>query len=536
MTATAGEGERRPADAVAAPDARDVADAAAGVSGDGATMRRWLLPLAVLAACWGALGVMFARDVGDLARIYWTNTTFGHCLFIAPVVGWLVWQRRHEIAPLPVCGWWPGLIPAAAAAFVWTLGDAAGVALLRHAGLVGMAQAAVIAVLGPRVARGLAFPIAYMAFLVPFGDFLEPPLQRATIAMVMPLLHLAGVPAVADGVLVTTPNGYFEIAEACSGAKFLIAMIAYGVLVAAVCYRRWRRRAAFMAMALVVPVIANGLRAFGTIYAAWWTSVEAATGFDHIVYGWVFFAIVMAAVLAIGWPWFDRDPDARWFDAATTQALRRPVRRLRTGHAVAALALLAVASGAIGWADAMARRVAVLPPVPSLPEPAGWQRVPEPQPAPWSPHFPGADRMLTARYIDRSGRVVDLAIAVYANQREGREIVGFGIGALRENDRWVRVTDLAPVAGGRTIRMVGPGRVERATASWYRVGGMTTGNEGRVKLETLKVKLTGASPAAVAILVSAEQRGAIPAAETVAAFAAAIGPIDALADRFAGGR
>lgn len=40
---------------------------------------------------------------------------------------------------------------------------------------------------------------------------------------------------------------------------------------------------------------------FGTIYAADLTSVEAATGFDHIVYGWMFFGIVMAAVLAIGW-------------------------------------------------------------------------------------------------------------------------------------------------------------------------------------------------------------------------------------------
>ena len=77
--------------------------------------------------------------------------------------------------------------------------------------------------------------------------------------MVMPLLHLFGVPAQVDGVLITTPNGYFEVAEACSGAKFVIAMIAYGALVANVCYRHaGRRRAAFMAMALVVPVIANG--------------------------------------------------------------------------------------------------------------------------------------------------------------------------------------------------------------------------------------------------------------------------------------
>src|SRR3546814_7294921 len=94
-----------------------------------------------------------------------------------------------------------------------------------------------------------------------------------------------------------------------------------------------------MVMALVVPVLANGLRAFGTIYAAHITSVEQATGYDHIVYGWIFFGLVMAAVLAIGWKWFDRDPRARWFDPAALQA----VPRHRTGLLPGAALVLAVA-------------------------------------------------------------------------------------------------------------------------------------------------------------------------------------------------
>src|SRR5262249_51660537 len=159
----------------------------------------------------------------------------------------------------------------------WLIGDAAGVALFRHAGLIAMLQGAVVSVLGFNVARALLFPLAYMAFLVPFGEALDGPLQQATVAMVMPLLHVTGVPATSHGVLVSTPSGFFEIAEACSGAKFVIAMAAYGVLVANVCFVSWRRRAGFLAMAMIVPVIANGLRAYGTIYAAWRTSVVAAT-------------------------------------------------------------------------------------------------------------------------------------------------------------------------------------------------------------------------------------------------------------------
>ncbi|WP_448661027.1 exosortase A [Sphingomonas sp. CJ20] len=493
---------------------------------------RWRRHALLLAATWAALLLLFRRDTADLATIYWTNTTFGHCLFIAPVIAWLVWQRRAGLAQVPPQGWWPGLALVAGGGFGWLLGDAASVALFRHAGLVLMLQGAVVTVLGPNVARALLFPLAYMAFLVPFGDFLEGPLQDITIRMVMPLLHLFGVPAQVDGVLITTPNGYFEIAEACSGAKFVIAMVAFGVLVANVCYVSWGRRAAFLLAALVVPVIANGLRAFGTIYAAWWTSVERATGLDHIVYGWFFFALVMAAVLAIGWRWFDRDPDAPWFDPA---ALQTPAWG-RTDPTLAALLALTLASAFLGWGSLVAARAAPLPPRIELPSVPGWQRVNLSTTAPWTPNFPGADHFLIGRYADAQGRAVDLAVAVYANQHEGKELVGFGIGAIRENDRWVRIEDMPPVAGGHALRMVGPARVERETVSWYRVGDTLTGSDNRVKLATLKAKMLGGNQAGVAVLLSAERDGEGDADAAIRAFLAGVGPLDALADRMAGVR
>jgi exosortase A len=491
---------------------------------------RWKRHVAIVAGAWVVLLLLFRRDTADLAAIYWTNTTYGHCLFVAPVIAWLVWQRREGLAQLRPQGWWPGLALVASGGLGWLLGDAAGVALFRHAGLVLMLQGSAVAVLGPGVARALLFPLAYMAFLVPFGDFLEGPLQDFTVAMVMPLLHLAGVPATVDGVLITTPNGYFEVAEACSGAKFVIAMIAFGVLVANVCYLSWTRRAAFLAMALVVPVLANGLRAFGTIYAAWWTSVEQATGMDHIVYGWFFFAAVMAAVLAIGWKWFDRDPDAPWFDPAR---LQEPVAR-RVDASVAALVALAIASLFLAWSGMIAARAAPLASRVELPQVPGWHRVPLATAAPWTPNYPGADHFLIGRYADAQGRAVDLAVALYANQHEGKELVGFGIGAIRQNDRWVRIEDMPSLSGGHALRMVGPGRVERRTVTWYRAGDTLTGSARRVKFETLKTKLLGGNQAAAAVLLSAEQGPEQQRA--IEDFLTALGPVDAFAARLTGAR
>ena len=499
----------------------------------GSVWRRHLVALAVAAA---AILLLFRRDLGDLAHIWWTSTTFGHCLFIGPVVAWLVWQRRRELAALTPIGWTPGLVLVAAGGFGWLLGDAAGVALARHLGLVMMLQGAVVTILGPNVARGLLFPLGYALFMVPFGEGLEAPLQTVTVAMVMPLLHLFGVPAHVDGVLITIPNGYFEVAEACSGAKFVIAMLAYGALVANVGFAGWRRRAAFMAVALVVPVLANGVRAFGTIYAAYWTSVERATGFDHIVYGWLFFGAVMAAVLALGWRWFDRSPDDPAFDPARL----RVIPRGRLSGPVAAMLVLATVAIFPAWSGAVAGRTQALPATIDLPAVPGWQRVPLSTRAAWTPYYPAADHFLIGRYADAAGDRVDLSLAVFASQREGHELVAFGTGVLREEDAWVRVADLPPIAGGSAMRITTPGSdrqpVERVVATWYRVGNATTASETLVKIEALRARLLGGPERAVAVHLSSEAAPGHDPQVAIARFLAAVGPIATLADHSAGMR
>jgi exosortase A len=482
----------------------------------------WRTHLAALASAVFAIALLFRRDVLDLATLWWTSTTYGHCLFILPVVAWLVWTRRHDLAALTPAAWWPGLVLVAAGASGWLVGEAAGVAAARHFGLVIAMQGAMVTILGPHVGRALLFPLAYAFFAVPFGDWLEPPLQQVTAAIVMPLLHLAGVPAEIDGVLIHAGPYYFEVAEACSGSKFVLSMLAFGVLVANTCFRSWRRRAVFLGVALIVPVLANGVRAFGTIYAAQLAGLDAATGFDHIVYGWLFFAVVMAAVMAAGWRWFDRAPDDPAFDPAS---LPPPVSH-RLGLAAAVLLVAATTALFPAWAAAIGGRSQPLPPQLQLPDVPGWTRAPLSTRAPWEPYYPTADHRLIGRYVDAQGQAVDLAIAVFARQEEGKELVAYGTGALRESDRWVRVADLPAIDGGAAIRITAPGPVERVVATWYRAGGIVTDNPAIVKLATLKARLLGGEPGAVALHLSAEKQPNGDPVADIARFRAALGPND----------
>jgi len=488
----------------------------------------WRTHLAALAVAASAILLLFVRDASDMAAIWWTSATFNHCLLIPPIIAWLIWQRLPQLRRLTPAAWTPGLLLVGAGAFGWLLGEASGVDFARHLGLVLMLQGSVIALLGKAVSRGIAFPLCYALFLVPVGEEFVPVMQTVTAEIAAFLLDLTAVPAHLEGVFITTPTGYFEVAEACAGVRFLIAMAAFGALVANVCYRAWPRRLVFVAASILVPVLANGVRAWGTIYVAHLSgSTDFAVSFDHVIYGGIFFAIVIALILGAGWRFFDRGLDEPWFDPAAMPA-NKGARLPPVMAAIIALAALPLL-----WSTAvLAAGTQAVPARIAMPDVPGWQRI---APASdWRPHFAGADRIAAGRYRDARGRTVDLGIAVFASQSEDRELVGFGQGAVTPKGRWAWTGDAPAPPNGRAERIASHG-VAREVVSFYRVGETLTGSGMGVKLETMKVRLFGGPQRAVAVLVSAQAPAAATSARpAIDDFLRALGPIAPLADRAAG--
>jgi exosortase A len=311
----------------------------------------WRGALEALSVAALALVALTWREWGEMAHQWWNIDTYTHLLLVPFIIGWLVRLKSGELARITPRGFAPGLFLLLAALALWGAGRASGINLLAQAGAVGALQAAVVSVLGLRAALLLALPIAYAAFLVPFGDEIIPPLQAITAEIAIALTRWSGIEASIAGIHIHTPAGLFIVAEACSGVKFLIAMVTLGVLVCATRFASWHRRAAFIAACVIVPICANGVRAWATIHVAQFIGAERATGFDHIVYGWIFFAIVLAALLGAAWRFFEREPqDYGWRadDLAAWGWLARaegaPLAPASAALAVAGLAAIAALS------------------------------------------------------------------------------------------------------------------------------------------------------------------------------------------------
>ena len=498
--------------------------------------RAWQRSLAALTAAWLVLMTLFAHDWLAMGDQWWNTSTYTHVLLIPPIIAWLVWQRWPQLRLIEPQGWSPGLLAFGGALLLWVLGAFAGINLFRQMGAVAMLIAATLALLGPKTGRALAFPLVYMAFLVPFGDELVPPLQLITAKMTIALVQVTGIAATIDGVFIHTPAGTFEVAEACSGVKFLIAMIAFGVLACHVCFRAWKRRVAFMVLCIVAPILANGLRAWGTVYIAQTIGADRAGGFDHIVYGWVFFALVIALVIALGWKFFDRDPAAPMADVAAIEAspLLARLAAWRTAPRTALAIMAALLIIAQVWVHRAEDLVARLPAQTYLPEVAGWHRINYAPATWWEPRASGADHRLLGRYADDHGHTVDVFFALYSGQSEGREAGGFGEGALTPDSHWQWQAPGPVAAQANSERLLSHTSVERLAQTSFRTGHVLTGSNARLRLANLADRIMLHPAPTMMLIVSAEKvRGNAPV-EAIAAFRKSTDPLGRWMDHIAG--
>jgi exosortase A len=502
--------------------------------------RQHILAWAVLVA---AILIGLWPSAVSLVTVWLTSETFQHCLLIGPIIVWLVWQRRDELLKIPPKPFLPGLFGVAACALVWLPARLGDVAILQHAALVAMVQFSVLTVFGVRVVRALVFPLFFMIFLVPWGKELIKPMQDITTDLSVFMLNVVGIKSVVDGVFITTldslgiPHGYFEVAEACSGVRFLIATYALGALCANLMFRKGWRLYTFLGLTLIVPIIANGIRAFGIIVIAYVTDNEVAVGVDHIIYGFFFLAVVTIILLLIARAMSDKPVDELPLDAE-----KEGLTLGETGHAKARM--IAAVAGALIVVAAPAYAAIVNSRDPDVrvsalvaPEITGWRQDMF-FGAPWRPHYANADATLFQTYR-KGADAVEVFIAVYNKQDTDAEMVSYGNSLLGEYSELERMewSWAANLPGDITLA----GRAERATAQqirgpqsanrdvwqWYLVNGKIVATPLEAKLEAMWAKLFGGPLQAATIIVSAERvDGSIAATPAMQAFLEQFGPIE----------
>jgi len=445
------------------------------------TSSPWRTALPAVLAALLAIGLLFRDTFLSMAGIWSRSETFAHAWLVPPIVLWLVWRLRAELAQMaPRPAPWM-LLPLLGAAFVWLLGDLAGINAVTQLAVTAILVLTVPVVLGLQVAHRMMFPLGFMFFMVPIGEFSTDMMMEWTADFTVWALQVTGVPVYREGLNFIIPSGAWSVVEACSGVRYLIASFMVGTLFAYLNYNSLWRRWVFVLFSIAVPIVANWLRAYLIVMLGHLSGNKLAVGVDHLVYGWVFFGIVIGIMFMVGARWSEPLPDAAGSAAA---GLGQPstTPAWQWGAAVGLL-LCAALAPALSWQLQRAQDGAVAP-VLALPELPGTEAAAD-QALAVTPHFTGAAAQ-AHRVYRAGGADVTVHVAYYRNQGYGAKLASSSNYLVSsEDERWKRLS------GGRSSLSPADGAGPVVVRSTVLVSGSTGSTLGRQRVAVRQVYWSG---------------------------------------------
>lgn len=487
----------------------DRGDIAAGAQS--LSVARWRTAAAVAIAGVVCLLAIYHGTAKSIVDIWWRSETFAHGFLIVPITVWLIWNHRKEVARIV-----PRPDYRAIAVFImfglgWLSARVSGVLVVEQYALVGMIPTLVWMLLGWRVVWELAFPLGFLFFAVPVGEFLIPPMMGFTADFTVAMLEITGIPVFREGTFFSIPSGDWSVVEGCSGLRYLIASITLGCLYAYLTYRSIRRRLLFIGLATIAPVIANGLRAYMIVMIAHLSDMKLALGVDHFIYGWVFFGLVMLLLFWLGSFWTESD-EARSVLAASGdgKAVYTDYRGLSASLVVALLvaAVWPIRAAQIeDWAKSRTAAVTL-----ALPEQVGPWRSAAPN-TDWAPTYIGPDAQAAKFYTDGTDTVA-LFVMYYRHQSQGAELINSQNILIRQKHPVWQLPEERPAAAmlNGTSATVLQGHLQSPqqkllTWRWNRIGEVYTSNDYVGKALEARDKILGSLNDEAGIVLATENKG-----------------------------
>ncbi|KGJ96773.1 exosortase A [Colwellia psychrerythraea] len=425
------------------------------------TDNRFLVIFSLLILAWA---LVYQDALVGMEAIWSRSDTFAHGYFILPICLWLLWRDKANLLVSTVQPSWLALPLLAISLFVGLFAYAADISVLSQLSAVTSLIFLLWLLIGNKLAWRYKFPLAYLLFAVPMGENLIPWLQDVTAWFTVFFLKLNGIPVYVDGLYIQIPTGMFEVAVACSGIRYLIASAAVGALYGHLTYKKIHKQIVFFVFSLTLPILANGIRAYGIVAIAYYSDMEYATGADHLIYGWLFFGLIIMLMFWIG----------GFFADEFNNEIKIPPPS--SDKQISSSIYLVPGVSAFLFAVSLYLFQAI-PSVNMTEEPINKDVKVN---SSWGISF--TDSLESSEYTTEKG--IDVFHAIYANKQSRGEMISSN-NAMHEQDRWTVIATKELLYEDEPVMLVHLRNTNGTSRSYlyqYKVGDFYTVNENKAKL------------------------------------------------------
>jgi exosortase D (VPLPA-CTERM-specific) len=329
------------------------------------------LDWAVMVFALAAAVVPFARVLDQLVGMWESAPEYSHCMLIPAVSAFLIFRERAVLARMRFEGSWLGIAALLAGMGLWGVAELSTIWVIEQYAFVVVIYGLTLALVGREAFRRLWMAMLILLFTIPlpifFSNSLSLHLELLSSALGVDVIRLFNIPVYLDGNVIDLGVYQLQVAEACSGLRYLFPLMTLAFIVAYF-FRvpLWKRMALFLA-SVPIAILMNSLRIglIGVSVAYW--GQKMAEGVLHYFEGWVVFMISTALLLTLAAALvrFGRQPtrlrDAMVLDAGPPAAPASGAHRART-LPVPFLAATALTTVAAVLATQVHERTEVQPP------------------------------------------------------------------------------------------------------------------------------------------------------------------------------
>ena len=264
--------------------------------------RSWVVWCTILLSL---LVLLYASVLRLLVAQWWTDPNYGHGFFVPLFSGYILWHQRErwtksEIEPSNF-----GLLVMLGAVALLFIGSLGAELFTSRFSLLVLIAGIILFLAGWKMLRAVVFPLAFLIFMIPIPVIIYNqitfPLQLIASRLATFWLEVVQVPVLRDGNVLVLSNFSLEVAEACSGIRSLMSLIALAVAYGHLAEpRRWVR---YALVVLMVPsaIVTNAMRIMGAGVLAHKFGPQAAEGFLHQFSGWVVFLATLVLIFLCHW-------------------------------------------------------------------------------------------------------------------------------------------------------------------------------------------------------------------------------------------
>ncbi len=274
--------------------------------------REGYLPLAVTGAAFIVAFLPAFSWMSD--RFSEEGSNYSHGYLIPFVIGWFIYQKREDIARLPVAPSWYGIPLLAAALALHIMGGVMlRVGILSGFGVLLALFGLALCLFGGKITKVVAVPLIMTLFMIPLPQVF---LVRVMFRMKMMAAFVAAkivaamhIPLERAGSMIYLPNGTLTVGNECSGINSLISLVTLSIIFAYAARGSFLKKSVFVVSSVPVALAANICRIIFLTVAAYIYGVEAAID-SPLHYGaGITLWVVALALLALIWRMLSWQPE-----------------------------------------------------------------------------------------------------------------------------------------------------------------------------------------------------------------------------------